>query len=266
MLWTWQYHQMDKEMKLWCGETAGRRHAVERVSSRQPSSGPAMQTWSPWTTGPDRHVTPAVSGAQHCRQTVVRPHQADRDRWCRPGECAAERGERVASGAAACSGVERAAVWSQRPASRGHAERYAERLDAKKVQPENDQKAARSPWSHARACEVRSGDTAASISGARSSGSSGGAAADAAEPPVTHLQATRHGGPLTGGLRQTPRACGQLSACGFLLRAAGSARHPEQKSSSGARRTGAGRLPATDLYLNRGQMYSTVDLIDKGPQ
>ena len=109
MLWTWQYRQMDKEMKLWCGETAGRRHAVERVSSRQPSSGPAMQTWSPWTTGPDRHVTPAVSGAQHCRQTVVRPHQADRDRWCRPGECAAERGERVASGAAACSGVERAA-------------------------------------------------------------------------------------------------------------------------------------------------------------
>ena len=35
MLWTWQYRQMDKEMKLWCGETAGRRHAVERVSSRQ---------------------------------------------------------------------------------------------------------------------------------------------------------------------------------------------------------------------------------------
>ena len=47
MLWTWQYRQMDKEMKLWCGETAGRRHAVERVSSRQPSSGPAMPTWSP---------------------------------------------------------------------------------------------------------------------------------------------------------------------------------------------------------------------------
>ena len=179
MLWTWQYHQMDKEMKLWCGETAGRRHAVERVSSRQLAASSQL----PGTTRPDRHVTPAVSGAQHCRQTVVRLHQADRDRWCRPGECAAERGERVASGVAACSGVERAAVWSQRPASRGHAERYAERLDAKEVQPENDQKAARSPWSHARACEVRSGDTATSISGARSSGSSGAVA----EPPVTHL-------------------------------------------------------------------------------
>ena len=253
MLWTWQYHQMDKEMKLWCGETAGRRHAVERVSSRQPSSGPAMQTWSPWTTGPDRHVTPAVSGAQHCRQTVVRPHQADRDRWCRPGECAAERGERVASGVAACSGVERAAVWSQRPASRGHAERYAERLDAKKVQPENDQKAARSPWSHARACEVRSGDTAASISGARSSGSSGGAAA---EPPVTHLLATHHGGPLTGGLRQTPRACGQLSACGFCRRAPRTAADREAKSSSGARRTGAGRLTARERATRGNQVDS----------
>ena len=109
MLWTWQYHQMDKEMKLWCGETAGRRHAVERVSSRQPAASSQLLG----TTGPDRHVTPAVSGAQHCRQTVVRPPQADRDRWCRPGECAAERGERVASGAAACSGVERAAVRSR---------------------------------------------------------------------------------------------------------------------------------------------------------
>jgi hypothetical protein len=36
MLWTWQYRWMDKGMKLWCGETAGRRHAVEHVSSRQP--------------------------------------------------------------------------------------------------------------------------------------------------------------------------------------------------------------------------------------
>ena len=155
---------------------------------------------------------------------------------------------------AACSGVERAAVWSQRPASRGHAERYAEQLDAKKVQPENDQKVARSPWSHARACEVRSGDTAASTSGARSSGSSGGAAA---EPPVTHLLATRHGGPLTRGLRQTPRACGQLSAIGFRREAPRTAAHLAAKRSSDARRTGAGRLTATDPYLNRGQMYST---------
>ena len=67
MLWTWQYHQMDKEMKLWCGETAGRRHAVERVSSRQLAASSQL----PGTTRPDRHVTPAVSGAQHCRQTVV---------------------------------------------------------------------------------------------------------------------------------------------------------------------------------------------------
>ena len=252
MLWTGQYRQMDKEMKLWCGETAGRRHAVERVSSRQPAASSQLLG----TTGPDRHVTPAVSGAQHCRQTVVRPHQADRDRWCRPGECAAERGERVASGVAACSGAERAAVRSRRPASRGHAERYAERLDAKKVQPENDQKAARSPWSHARACEVRSGDTAASISGARSSGSSGGAAADAAEPPVTHLQATRHGGPLTGGLRQTPRACGQLSACGLRRDAPRTAAGVAAKSSSGARRTGAGRLTATERTPRGNQVDS----------
>ena len=76
MLWTWQYRQLDKDMKLWCGETAGRRHAVERVSSRQPAASSQLLG----ATGPDRHGTPAVSGAQHCRQTVVRPHQADRDR------------------------------------------------------------------------------------------------------------------------------------------------------------------------------------------
>ena len=62
-------------------------------------------------------------------------------------------------------------------------------------------------------------------------------------------QCARHAapwGPLTRGLRQTPRACGQLSAYGFCRPAPLTAANREAKSSSGARRTGAGRL-----YLSR---------------
>ena len=257
MLWTWQYRQMDKEMKLWCGETAGRRHAVERVSSRQPSSGPAMQTWSPWTTGPDRHVTPAVSGAQHCRQTVVRPHQADRDRWCRPGECAAERGERVVSGVVACSGVERAAVRSRRLASRGHAERYAERPDAKEMHPENDQKAARSPWSHARTCEVgrhhrehqRSTEQRRRTE-QREQRRSSGATGDA---PSSHPP----GGPTCA--RSVLNAPRMRAAFAMRFFAEGGGQRPPPRAKEFQRRppNRRGASVPQDPYLNRGQMYSS---------
>ena len=54
MLWTWQYRWMDKGMKLWCGETAGRRHAVEHVSSRQPAA--SSQLLRDDRTGPPRHA------------------------------------------------------------------------------------------------------------------------------------------------------------------------------------------------------------------
>eukprot|EP01046_Picozoa_sp_COSAG06_P022070 COSAG06_NODE_1691_length_8705_cov_95.509877_1_plen_104_part_10 len=54
MLWTWQYRWMDKGMKLWCGETAGRRHAVEHVSSRQPAA--SSQLLRDDQTGPPRHA------------------------------------------------------------------------------------------------------------------------------------------------------------------------------------------------------------------
>ena len=54
MLRTWQYRRMDKGMKLWCGETAGRRHAVEHVSSRQPAA--SSQLLRDDRTGPPRHA------------------------------------------------------------------------------------------------------------------------------------------------------------------------------------------------------------------
>ena len=67
--------------------------------------------------------TLAVSGTQHCRQTVVRPPRAGRDRWCRPAGCtaSAERVERVASG------VEPAACGSTEPRPRRALRRAARR-------------------------------------------------------------------------------------------------------------------------------------------
>ena len=198
MLRTWQYRRMDKGMKLWCGETAGRRHAVEHVSSRQPAA--SSQLLRDDRTGPPRHAG-GFGGA--ALQADGRPPSSSRSQPLVPagrvrrGERGARR-ERCGSlqRCGARSGAERAAVRSRRLASRGHAERYAERPDAKEVHPENDQKAARSPWSHARTCEVGRHHRAHQRSteqrgGERSSGSSGGAA----EPLVTHLLATRQGGP-----------------------------------------------------------------------
>ena len=60
-----------------------------------------------------------------------------------------------------------------------------------------------------------------------------------------------------GSLGQTPRACGQLSACGLRREAPRAAADLAAKRSSGARRTGAGRLTARDLYIMDLQMYST---------
>ena len=62
---------------------------------------------------------------------------------------------------------------------------------------------------------------------------------------------------------QTPRACGQLSTCGFFPRVAHTAVHPGKYPVWRDHSTGAGRLSATERTHNSKQTYSTLEVEQK---